>query len=64
MLRRYKYAYAHGDREQLFDLQRDPGELHNLPGRPETHDVRARHRVALTEWMARTGDNLTPEFAP
>ncbi len=64
MSRRYKYVYAHGDREQLFDLQRDPGELHNLAGRPETYDVRARHRVALTDWMTRTGDNLTPEFAP
>ena len=31
---RYKYIYVHGHGEQLFDLQADPGEWHNLAGDP------------------------------
>lgn len=34
---RYKYIRCHGlwDRDELYDLQRDPAELHNLIHRPE-----------------------------
>jgi choline-sulfatase len=28
----YKYIYVHGHGEQLFDLEADPGEWHNLAG--------------------------------
>lgn len=31
----YKYVYIHGHGSQLFDLMADPGEWHNLAGRPE-----------------------------
>ena len=31
----YKYIYIHGFAPQLFDLAADPGEWHNLAGRPE-----------------------------
>ena len=32
---RCKYVYHPGDRDQLFDLQADPYELHNLIDEPE-----------------------------
>jgi arylsulfatase A-like enzyme len=62
MSRRYKYVYHHRDREQLFDLERDPGELHNLADRPEYRDVKSVHRQRLVRWMTETGDTLRPEF--
>jgi len=34
----YKYIYIHRHDEQLFDLQADPGEWHNLAGDPAYAD--------------------------
>ena len=48
MVRRgkYKYVYIHGEDSQLFDLEQDPGEWHNLVGIPAyrglVEDLRAR----------------------
>lgn len=55
---RYKYiAFAHGERrEQLFDEDRDPGELQNLIDDPAAATEVARHRRLLDEWIAATGD--------
>ncbi|MFN2184661.1 MAG: sulfatase/phosphatase domain-containing protein, partial [Anaerolineae bacterium] len=39
---RYKYIYSEPDPEQLYDLEADPDELHNLAGRPEYDDLRRR----------------------
>lgn len=43
---RYKYVYIHGHDEQLFDLEADPGEWHNLVGSAE-HADRVRELRAL-----------------
>jgi choline-sulfatase len=37
----YKYIYIHGYDSQLFDLQADPGEWHNLAGQLHLRDVEA-----------------------
>jgi choline-sulfatase len=39
---RYKYVYSAPDPEQLYDLEVDPDELHNLAGQPEYNDLRRR----------------------
>lgn len=55
---RYKYNYVHGDQDQLFDLEADPGEWHNLIGDKAHRDVAAALRKQILqrfdpEWMAR-----------
>ena len=41
MIRRgpYKYIYIHGEEDQLFNLEDDPGETHNLIGQPPVADI-------------------------
>jgi arylsulfatase A-like enzyme len=58
--RRYKYAvYNWGKlREQLFDLERDPGEMVNLAVSASHAHVLKDHRRRLADWCRRTGDDL------
>ena len=60
---RFKYcAYDTGNqRESLFDLQRDPGEMANLAGQAAYRDALAQHRQFLAEWCRETKD---PFVAP
>lgn len=55
---RFKYVvYDSGrNREQLFDLQKDPGEMVNLAVESRYHDELVRHRDLLYSWCVRTGD--------
>lgn len=57
---RYKYiVYAKGEmREQLFDLDLDPGETTNLVQRPEMKTTTEVHRDMLREWIKQTGDTF------
>lgn len=43
-------------REELYDLRQDPHELRNLAEDPTYREVLTKHRAALEEWVARTGD--------
>ncbi len=54
----YKYnIFSHGKRnEQLFDLQYDPGETHNLAYEPAMQKIVREHRAILREWMEQTND--------
>ncbi|MHC5211787.1 MAG: arylsulfatase [Planctomycetota bacterium] len=55
---RFKYVYhARDGREQLFDLDRDPGETRDLAPDPA-------HRDALAGWRARMITHLEPRGAP
>ena len=60
MLRTEKYKYCiydKGDqREQLFDMQNDPGEMINLAVQEEYRDELEKHRKILAEWAKRTKD--------
>ena len=48
--------------EELYDVEADPHELHNLAGDPRHAQVLSRMRQAHLDWMAETGDvGLIPE---
>lgn len=57
---RYKYiAYSAGaNREQLFDLQADPGETRNLIANAALAGEVRRHRSCLAEWSRATGGDF------
>jgi len=42
--------------EELYDLERDPHEIHNLATDPEYADVLAQHRKTLWKWILETDD--------
>ena len=58
---RYKYvAYDAGDRrEQLIDMQDDPGEMVNLAGVAECSGVLESHRRLLAKWCEATDDSFS-----
>lgn len=48
--------------EELYDVTKDPHEIHNLAGSPEHEPVLQRMRKALEDWMTATDDlALVPE---
>ncbi|TWU40893.1 sulfatase family protein [Novipirellula artificiosorum] len=48
---------------ELFDLESDPWELHNVAGEPSMAAVRTRLTAALAEWESETADPLRdPRF--
>lgn len=59
---RFKYnCYNSGARpEQLFDLQRDPGENFSLHNSSEHKAVLRAHRLMLQEWLKATKDDFAP----
>lgn len=54
----YKYiVYSKGSlREQLFDMEKDPGEMNNLAVNPDYKDTLQRHRRLLAGWCKQTND--------
>jgi choline-sulfatase len=63
---RYKYnVYESGrNREQLIDLEKDPGEMRNLAGDPELREILEDHRRRLCEWVEATGDEIGKAYVP
>ncbi len=63
---RYKYiAYDRGRRrEQLIDMEADPGEMENLIDRPELSDVLQQHRKHLAQWCNSTSDDFRLPHVP
>lgn len=59
---RYKYVvYSEGEnREQLFDLERDPGEMTNLAQHAGSRNILESHRRILKIWIAANGDFFIP----
>jgi len=54
---RYKYTrYIEGEGEELYDLQRDPGETRTLAGNPSYRNVLKEHRALLDDHVRETGD--------
>jgi choline-sulfatase len=61
---RYKYSvYEKGERrEQLVDLEKDPGEMKNLATDSAYSDVLALHRKHLREWVETNHDKLATHY--
>jgi choline-sulfatase len=61
---RYKYCvYEKGERrEQLVDLEKDPGEMKNIVAEPAYAGVLARHRQYLREWVETNHDKLATPY--
>jgi len=57
---RYKYIiYSEGEgREQLFDLQYDPGEMYDLSELKGYREIKERMRQQLKQWQVETNDNV------
>jgi uncharacterized sulfatase len=52
----YKIAFGRRPAEELFDLERDPDELHNLAAHPAYAERLQQMRAELDRWMRDTGD--------
>ena len=59
---RYKYIYHHDDHDELFDLQNDPDELHNIIGERRSLELADEMRSRLVGWMWDTDDYLKPNW--
>ncbi len=57
---RYKYVWYVTGEEELYDLEADPEEWHNLAGEPEHEELRREMKMRLLEWNALTEDPLDP----
>ena len=57
---RYRYTiYNKGDyREQLFDMEKDPGEMANLAVAPDCQSILKLHRQYMGVWVAQTQDGF------
>ena len=61
---RYKYSiYESGrHREQLIDMQADPGEMTNLAGKKELNAVLTAHRQRLARWVQANNDRIGEKY--
>lgn len=56
-------THCHPPPVELYDIQRDPVEFHNLADEPALADVKARLLAALREWREETDDRtLDPAY--
>ena len=62
--KRYKYyIYDSGNRrEQLTDMENDPGEMKNLAEVEAYKDVLNEHRRLLRAWVEKTGDKIAAKY--
>lgn len=56
--RRWKYVWNATAEDELYDLESDPGELHNLATDPSCRDELIRLRQRLLVWMEGISDRL------
>jgi len=61
---RYKYCvFETGEqREQLVDLERDPGEMKNLAPDPAYADILKQHRQFMCEWVEANHDTIAAGY--
>ena len=57
----WKYVYNPASNDELYDMQSDPGELHNLAGMLAFKHVLRRMKERLVVRMRATGDGLAVE---
>ncbi|WP_169568996.1 alkaline phosphatase family protein [Sneathiella limimaris] len=59
---KWKYVSFDGFRPQLFDLQSDPKELHDLGVSPEFSDVRDELELKLLNWIRKRKTRFTVDY--
>ena len=59
---RYKYMHYHGiwDIDELYDLQNDPEEMHNLIKKPEYQKLIKQLKKRVFDWLEETNGMLIP----
>ncbi len=57
----FRLACAKRPAEELYDLAKDPGQLHNVADRPEYAAAKAKLRAELDRWRQETADPLTDD---
>jgi arylsulfatase A-like enzyme len=62
--KRFKYCIydSGGHREQLIDIENDPGEIKNLAENYVYNDVLKGHRRLLHDWVEKTGDKIAAKY--
>ncbi len=63
--KKYKYIMYHRgkNREQLFDMENDPGELVDLTVEARYNDILQQHRDLLSQWIRQTNDRYFSHYA-
>ncbi|MFC1671946.1 sulfatase-like hydrolase/transferase [Planctomycetota bacterium] len=56
--RRWKYIWNATAEDELYDIENDPGELHNAATDPARADELVRLRTRLWSWMEKTDDPM------
>ena len=59
---RYKYVFNGADKDQFFDMEADPNEMHNLIDDPSYADDLYRVKNACADWMQEHGDIIRDAF--
>jgi arylsulfatase A-like enzyme len=59
---RWKYCYYPDGYAELYDLQADPKENHNLSGQPEYHATEEELRTKILNWLINSSE--TDEIQP
>lgn len=62
--RRFKYVKRIYERDEFYDLERDPGELVNAIDNPEYRAEILRHKEMMLDWFVRTGDQVPLAIDP
>lgn len=52
----FDHCFAKRPAEELYDVQADPNEIHNLAGQPKFADAQKSLRARLDKWMRDTAD--------
>ena len=60
--RRFKYVWNATDVDELYDLEKDPGELENIVADPQAAKILSRLRRRLAQWMREINDPLLNGF--
>jgi len=56
----WKYNHSSLGYHELFNLNEDPNEFHNLAGNPDDENVLSDIRRRLDQWQKATNDNPGP----
>lgn len=61
---RYKYIFNGFDFDELYDLEADPGEMHNLINDEALEPVKRRLIARMWEYVRETGDTIDNGYPP